>query len=334
MRKNLVSVGFIFALMGVFSGCGMLDQYGRQKGSADAPEGYTKISFSSPRSAQALQGFPSLLEVDPFGVDGEDSLVNANALLGGGINIYIYGVNGTDHFSSVFLNDEQFFRERFIPNGKYKVFAFGYSEQGLFGTVKCGFGENNSEIALTGGEKQIAITLKQSNCSDTQFSDSTYYDATNSKFRTLKFEICKKASGDSWPSNCTLATTVSSIRVILPAFMQFGTGMQIEIPPPAFAACLNVSNGYHSESSLFQVPAGNLSAPRSIPVMIEAFSSACPAAGTVHDFATFIGEYRFEKGLIDASNAIFVPKGSSASSSAMAKIFKSAEIQKVQLREP
>lgn len=211
----------------------------------------------------------------------EDSLEQAT--VDGGIAIYF--INAADNNQGrtfVFSSKEAINSKSVVlPNGQYKVFAFGWDGPSypFTGSSRCGKGDNGSLITLSGASTTVAIGLDPGNCSYGSSTEFAFAEHTNtSTFDTLNFVLCNgaasigcsQASGSSWflktellggskdganfteSSGYTLSTcTVASSSANIVTSYKIPVGGSLFSPPVRFsvyssAGCSGVASGTYS----------------------------------------------------------------------------------------
>ena len=291
--KIFARVGLVlFVLVGIW-GCGMLDNYGRREG---APEGYTQVNFSTPRSPV------NLMDIDGRG------LVQAMSGLPGGVMIYAMGTAANSFATNFFLSDELTrppnpFQ---LPNGNYKFYAFGFGNLSL-GSVKCGLGEGGGDIALTGGSKTINITLSTAGCSagsPSPFAAAASFDGGQLKplqvyscFPNANFDTQHPDYGCSGNGNSDNGSiNVESVQFFLSVFIRDPDGSLRMTPPDITrsAFCMNVDSSSGADTG-FRFPTGTNASVLPIPGFLKAFD-ADSCGGNL------IGGYEFKSGLLDGQS--------------------------------
>jgi hypothetical protein len=273
----------LFLLALTLCGCGMLDGYGRK----DFTTGYTTVRFNAP---------------DASAMNLSDRLTNfadiSAATMGGGILVYVISVDSKTLVTNFPLADEFDTREYVLPNGTYRVFAFGFTttELGYNGVVKCGLGNLGSDVSLTGNTQTISINLSNTNCSNDRFSSgggSSYYDSFNNQPYKLKVFTCN-SQGVGTNLDCQNQTSpgaISYFKIEIPIFIVDDGGFRL-IGAASSRCYTGNTQGVSTELPL---PVGNFGqSDYGLPVAIRGFTASDCKSG-------FVGSYRFYQGIANVS---------------------------------
>lgn len=223
MRKILLLV-LAFAL----PGCGkFLDKFSR------LDEGYTRVELLGDRSPGAA-------------LDGGIMVIFGRSGSGNGGNAF--------GFSSAELANG---RSVVVPNGSYKVYAYGADSGGILqGQAKCGLGNGGADVNLSGGSTTVSISLSAANCAfgtTSVFSDADYANIGGTNFDTLNFEFCSTVA---YPGCDTVSASTYRVK-------------------------FRLAGGYSPGSSSFY------------PSEADSITSACspaPSSGTItSSFLAFVG---------------------------------------------
>lgn len=141
---------------------------------------------------------------------------NAVATMNGGVMV-IFARDGAEDGGSAFgftSTELAMGRTVVVPNGSYKVYAFGaeHATNLLEGQAKCGLGNGGSVVSLSGGATTVSITMSAANCAfgtNSVFADPDYVNSGNTNFDTLNLDFC---STQAYPSCDTNASATYSVR--------------------------------------------------------------------------------------------------------------------------
>lgn len=299
--------GLTLALSGFLTGCGL--------GPSPIPEGQTRITFHSGRAPTSLSLMESFIEAPTreAPTSQSPSAIGSSSQMGGGILIYLLGINGTPFATNFHLADEFASASFFVPNGSYRVGAFGWSAGDFGGTARCGFGNGGGDIALKGGTQDIQINLSAANCGSTEALSPAAH-LSSSQFLPLKFTSCRDFTNVSAGNSTCTTGLIQSVRIVLPIFkLGDGTLSLINETPPSISTCQTLSSGSVATSAMIPV-GGNANAL--LPVVVLAYSgSSCGATN-------LIGSYTFSS-LLNADKVVYRSGASKeiVSSSGGARIF-------------
>lgn len=237
------------------------------------------------------------------------------AVLNGGLMIY-FKENTNDSGKVFGFSNEDLVNSKsvLLPNGVYKVYAFGWSGSNpLEGQVRCGYGDGGSDLTLSGASRTVNITLNQSNCA---FGSAGPFGVANggnaasaTNFKVLKTQFC---TGAAYPS-CTAASADGYYlkAELLAGYGANGANSFVEAPDfNITSACSTSSSTSSFLLSSFVIPMSP-SGYISPPVRLRFYSdSTC---------STLAGTYQFndgfEKFLSVSSGASYFVDMISASSS-------------------
>lgn len=165
---------FVACLLGA---CGMIrDRWGRQEG------GMTKFTVNVSRDELRPQAWPSI---------------------GGGIMVYVVGVDGTPFGTTIPLNPaggSSAQAEISVPNGTYKAYALAWDGAGsnyLQGQIGCSNSTSAKTLAGTPENANLTITNTSSECgylTDSAFSYAGY-NVTGGNFPVLVIKACSSMGG-------------------------------------------------------------------------------------------------------------------------------------------
>lgn len=268
------------------SGCGMLGRFDRDP----SLQGYTQIRFSDGRRASPLA------MMDPeWDEDSAEPKSQFEAMaLGGGLMIYLHGINGNLFTTNFFLPDEFANPTFYIPNGDYLAYAIGYTAMDFSGTVKCGLGDSGAVISLTGGAKTIDLPMNNATCGNASFTDTNYI--ASDQFKTLTLVSCTSAGLDAVSGSGSVCSggnlgNIASVRVGLPIFTGSG-GPLADMGGGTYSACINLASGTVATS--LRLPVGSAGGSPPIFTRIDAHGVAGCAG-------SYLGSYDFHTGILNTN---------------------------------
>lgn len=226
--------------------------------------------------------------------NGRRGELHGESVLNGGLMVYFLDVGDMDRGRIFGVAHEDLILQKsfLIPNGQYKVYAYGWAGTNpLEGQVKCGWGDNGQIIALTGATTTVNLLLSASNCSFGGNSDfgvpNAADDPSNTNFDVMSVQLC---DGSGYP--CTVSTTGTWY---VKAEMMAGVAVppnQVQLQPEFALSSGCSSGGTGTISTPFRIPVGGTGFTPPIRLHVYGNSACSGAASGTYDFMDGIKKFQ------------------------------------------